>query len=94
MSDTGGPVNAGFVLANWEGTAFNSLALPSNTALTDFEYTWLRTGWWTDVGSIAIDGHFTELSPVSPVGVPEPATWTILLAGLACLAGARRRYKA
>ena len=94
MSDTGSAVSAGFVLANWEGTAFNSLALPSNVALTDFEYAWFRTSWFTDVGSIAIDGHFTALSPVAGVGVPEPATWTILLAGLACLAGLRLRYKA
>ncbi len=82
--DGGSPVRAALVLANWNGGAFDSLALPSAMKLTDFNYSWFRTSWYTGTGSIAIDGKVTALvAVVEETNVPEPATWAMLLLALA-----------
>ncbi len=96
ISNFGSPLTTSLVLANWDGGAFHSLDLPSDMKISDFSYTWFRTSWWTGTGQqIDVDGTVVALNAIpNTSAVPEPATWTMLLlglAGLACLRRAARR---
>ncbi len=84
-----GSQSLSFYFINNAGTAFTSLALPQSLALSPFDRATATYTWKHDDGrSATVRGDLLTLVPVTPV--PEPATWGMLLGGLAVLALRRK----
>lgn len=81
---------ADILLSDSSGTVFDSSAIPSALPFNHFGFAMLEYAWLLQ--SNGDQYHFTaRIDSVTPAAVPEPATYTMLLAGLGLMAFGRRR---
>ena len=55
---------------------------------------WNRgTGQWNDINPTSTYGYVVELDPAQPGGVPEPATWAMVIGGFGLVGATMRRRR-
>lgn len=81
-------------LYNTAGTAFNDSSIPSMLPRNQFGIAFLESGWVFSGGDqFHLTMNIASLTPTPITTVPEPATYTMLLAGLGLMAFAGRRKR-
>jgi len=85
----------GLLVANWNGGVFDSLNLPTNMNLADFDYTWFGTNWSMNDVQLDVRGIVNGLERVQDVNqVPEPSSWFLWMVGAFSLILVRRKSMA
>jgi hypothetical protein len=67
---------------------------PNNNGNEDYVHTFGSSNLWNDAnasGSGMVGGYVVEFGGLEVAGVPEPATWAMMIAGFASIGGALRR---